>query len=461
MTTTPLNVHHPRIITTTTTTLASTTMPGPHHPQTNNNSTAPYYNLYRGGFSTSICDFFSEPSRKSDCCSFACFGLLQSDKNEYLLTHKKKDRWSKRLIINVGLPMGYLFLTTQGGVLSKYILPFFGTNDNDNDNDKETAVDEWWAWLTRCGFLLLVIGLLVRARHERSKLRRMVLEQIHKQKYGLEEEEEEEERRTTDGEEDLLLTTTTTTLPTSEVATAHVSLESYLHFHEDDISRAHSTCWCFPIDEVSPQHTHEHTRSSSNDCCGTLWNTVASMFCGYCCGCWFTCCGMCAIGQEDRELQSILPQEMQMVDYVTFEEYQNYRGKILDLRTTQDKRFLSHCKAISQLSRQLLSMFGLVLVFYTVAAACHIYDDFRLTNMLVVSLLVSLAPACHIDSSSYCRASSPDQKSGAFSFVSIQSNTDCTHPMIELFPAGAGNIFASIHFPLLYLLEMEQIRFIL
>eukprot|EP00978_Attheya_sp_CCMP212_P040290 scaffold218295_cov33-Attheya_sp.AAC.1 len=55
------------------------------------------------------------------------------------------------------------------------------------------------------------------------------------------------------------------------------------------------------------------------DLCSCIWKALSAMCCGFCCGCWCQCCGMCATGQEEREINRLVPKQERMMDYVTFE----------------------------------------------------------------------------------------------------------------------------------------------
>ena len=100
---------------------------------------------------------------------------------------------------------------------------------------------------------------------------------------------------------------------------------------------------------------------------------------------------MCAIAQQDREVRRIHPQR---IDYITFEPFNHYMGKLQELRVSHDGSIWKHVAGMSQLSHKLLHMLGWSLVVLAIAAFFRV-DNFSLPHLfcgngnLVSSILYS------------------------------------------------------------------------
>ena len=246
------------------------------------NSSSPAYaivarrhKMHRGGFRSSICDLFSDPSRRADSCALACCGVLQSDKNRYLL-NGEHPVWWKRLAINIGLPTAALALMIVLGAFAV---------------DKDSDLGHWWAFLTLLVLAVVVGVVCIRGRLIRMRLRREIMNRMLQE-------------RNLDNvtENDFSLTR-----------------------HSDrDSCCAHMTCCgCYHDDVIYTLAETENDQVdevlSDPDFCTRIFQNLASLCCGVCCQCWCQCCGMCAIGQEERELTDMIPKYRQLIDYITFE----------------------------------------------------------------------------------------------------------------------------------------------
>eukprot|EP00550_Attheya_septentrionalis_P012888 CAMPEP_0198303146 /NCGR_PEP_ID=MMETSP1449-20131203/56735_1 /TAXON_ID=420275 /ORGANISM="Attheya septentrionalis, Strain CCMP2084" /LENGTH=579 /DNA_ID=CAMNT_0044005631 /DNA_START=292 /DNA_END=2029 /DNA_ORIENTATION=- len=169
---------------------------------------------------------------------------------------------------------------------------------------------------------------------------------------------------------------------------------------------AHRTCCaCYSYDTISPLPTRAADQMTTGyqqammiddedddfeedtippDLCTCIWKALSAMCCGYCCGCWCQCCGMCATGQEEREINRLVPKQERMMDYVTFEPYSEYFPKILELRKKSVQAFWDHCNALSQLSIQLIKSLGVVFLVLLLIACTKVDNAFTLPNLLVL-----------------------------------------------------------------------------
>jgi hypothetical protein len=69
------------------------------------------------GFSTSIYDMFSQPeNERVDCCALTCCGMLQSDRDRFLLQGITPPSPLKRIIVHIMLPI-FIFVCAGFGAL--------------------------------------------------------------------------------------------------------------------------------------------------------------------------------------------------------------------------------------------------------------------------------------------------------------------------------------------------------
>ena len=351
---------------------------------------------YRGGWNTSITGSFHDPSSRSDCCALACCGLLLSDRNYYLALQETPPPWWKRFGLSIGLPV--LLLTAL--VLASAILA--------TDETKQ-----YWQLTQGLTLTTVILLLLCKAKYERIQVRRAIMTQRHAQRYAY-------------GSMNTPTTTATTTTlnhdtdPNSSTilgphspATPHEPIDTYLQRHRHDIRAAHSLCSCWPKDELltnrnNTQSDHDNDNQNDitegtitqritlqqeppSDLCRCLWNTLTSTCCGYLCGVWWLCCGLCAISQEDRELRLLLNKKDLQVDYITFQPYSDYFGKLQELRLNQVTSLWLHFQSISQLSTKLLTMLFITILWLTLVALLKIDPQFNLRNLAVVIATFSQA----------------------------------------------------------------------
>ena len=287
---------------------------------------------FRDGFSTSICDFFSNPSRKSDCCAVICCGLFVSDRTHLLALGNLPPPWWKRILINLVFP-------------AIICVTIFAT------------IGQSYPVLSLTLALLGFIALLIRGQHYRAKVRLAVIERM------------------------------------SVVREEHLQIESqkaWLVHVPCSISPANDTIYRLENTDAddsddSDEHLHEKGRSFLQvDFCALIWNFSRLLCCG-CFGCWCQCCGMCAVGQEDREMQLILSKQEFHMDYVTFEPYIDYFPKILSLRNLKVSSFREHATALSNLSRYMVQSLLVSFLVFGVIAISPILKGITYAKFLIVS----------------------------------------------------------------------------
>ena len=346
----------------------------------------------RGGWSTSICDLFADPSNRSNCCALACCGLLLHDKNAHLLLpHSRRSGWN-RLGVYLGIP-----IVVVGALLTgkSYAI-------DDNSPDEEIAV---WDMSILGTFAILVLVLSLLARNERIQLRQAVLAKLnHYQQRG----QGSTRTNNDDDDEDADAVMGGTVPPNQTIArtVGNLTVDAYLQLQSSDTHAAHTFC-CFTNDRGSqyPQAlaggenlegsnrvmstTTEGGQGLPRDFCSVLFECLSRICCGAICNCFCQCCGVCALGQEHRELQLLLEDdhsELLQTDYITHQPYADYFPLIQQLRSDQSHSPYQHCcYATSRLSKQLVRILGIAIVLATIVAVTPYIDpDFGIQNLVVV-----------------------------------------------------------------------------
>jgi len=121
------------------------------------------------------------------------------------------------------------------------------------------------------------------------------------------------------------------------------------------------------------------TPVSQPDLARCLFRGFSRCCCASCCNAWWQCLGMCAIAQEDRELERFLQRQQQQqsptttnsqlpvlpalqMDFVSFERWDDYYPKIEQLQRTQNRSIIEHGKALSRLSQRILWRYYVLIV---------------------------------------------------------------------------------------------------
>jgi len=312
---------------------------------------------YRGGFSTSICSLFSDPSRRNDCCALALCGILSTDRTRYLL-NQETPSWLWRISCHIVLPFGLWFVdrAVVKSMNAKQIEDSCNEVFEDKEKVHETEVYYLWvahvALLLALGVTLLVI--FIRSRIKRSKLRAELMTRVF--------ENFSQTENAVEG--------TSRMAARSEMVMAN---------------RPFECCYSAPDKTVCAQPFVEAEMDNENkDLCGLLWRALAACCCASCCGCWCQCCGMCAAGQEEREMNALVPKEKLLMDYVTFEPFAAYFPSLEHIRQTQEGDFLVHCRSLSVLSSNILKGGAVVFACMLIFSLTDIDANFTLKNMLVL-----------------------------------------------------------------------------
>ena len=281
-----------------------------HHKNARRRCKRPYK-----GFSTSIASSFVDPKQaRVDCCALTCCGVLLSDQARYLIMGIQPPTLWKRMVVHVFFPLSIFLLAGYAAL----------TIPDSYTNNLMTA-------LVLALLLIYTVGACLRGRQKRAGIRLQLLRRLRelnqqqqdKYKHPTHGEHEEEE------EEDLF------SCPSDERAFHHRddrTIHSALNRRSLSLPQTMSQincvhqicCGCYksdlpPLEEreedvdYGPYHTEEA------DLCGCLWRILTLTCCGALCGCYIQSCGICALAQEGRELEKVIPAKRRRFDYITFQ----------------------------------------------------------------------------------------------------------------------------------------------
>ena len=280
---------------------------------------------YRG-FSTSIHDMFQTPeTERVDCCALTCCGIFQSDRDRYFLQGVTPPSLTRRLWLHIVFP---IFLFSIAG-FAAFRIPDARVNN---------------AFTTAALFLFVSYLILqcAKGRAKRIEIRKDLLwtkAQLLDQRRQNLSVILEQDRPDDHGEDQ----------------------EYYLGQTRWDFAAAHPCfCGCYSEDRLVSQIIREDD-STERNVCTRLWE----WFCPPCCGMHFQCCGVCALAQEGREMETaLLPRSYLRVDYITMQPYADYYPAIYRARhrATSDEndgsteQGHSSSPRLSRLSVQLLQV---------------------------------------------------------------------------------------------------------
>mmetsp|Transcript_14771 Transcript_14771/g.22217 ORF Transcript_14771/g.22217 Transcript_14771/m.22217 type:complete len:676 (-) Transcript_14771:39-2066(-) len=323
---------------------------------------------FRGGFSSSICDIFRDPSRRTDCCSIACCGVLSSDRNRYLLFGELPPPLWRRLLMYLIIPA--LFIASLNYFAVEVKIPAngssYGNNDQQGDNGDTTTIKVAPLPL-RLAFYAYLIFLGIRGRIEKRKTRTEIMKKLYR---------ERAEAR-------------------GEAVVDPNQVTRYIHQHRLDVIRAHSSYSCCYAHDLPLDDNNEFEDAVEEDSCSRFWDCLSKTFWNACCGMWCQCCSACAIAQEEREIERLTGNLEPKMDYITFEPFSEYFPAIQHLNETQTRSFVQHAKAISKLSVKLLKNLAAVLAILVLFALSDIDKNFTFANMIV--LLLTLCQAFFLE----------------------------------------------------------------
>lgn len=156
---------------------------------------------------------------------------------------------------------------------------------------------------------------------------------------------------------------------------------------EGNMLCAHRCCGCYPSDDKGLDATtmddEDPIDANRVDMCSWFSRCFSAVCCGKLFSCQLQVLGVCALAQEGRELDRIVPQHERRFDYVTFQPYVNYYNSIRTLRKEGNDKIWSHYTALSKLSRILLkSLFSFISIMAIIALVVS-PPGFQWQNLLV------------------------------------------------------------------------------
>jgi len=288
------------------------------------------------GFHTSITSIFKDQSStRVDCCSISCCGIFQYDYNRYLLHNARPPTWKNRFIQHVCIPIVIFCLA---GAAAVHI----------SDPTINTILCTTLLFIS----IFWIIGGCLQSTYKRVSLRRAFLK---KKRYG----------------------------PPSD------SEPSFDDMDLDQTNRemycSHFVCGCYPTDFSKEESDDDLLENGSDkgDLCACLSRAFAAACCGKFCSLQLQFFGACALAQEGREINSIIPLERRRFDYITFQPFVAYFNQIRTLRLEKNGKLWDHYAALSKLSRILLKTLGSVIVLLLVVAGVFSPQRFQWGNMVV------------------------------------------------------------------------------
>ncbi|KAL3794664.1 hypothetical protein HJC23_010092 [Cyclotella cryptica] len=346
---------------------------------------------------------------RTDLCSLSLFGVLQSDHTRYLFTHSRPPTLFKRLCFHLFIPVGIFVLAGW----------FSGHIPNDYVNN---LVCTSLVWL-----IFLWIGVnCVRGRKKRVMVREEILWRLKRREERVRRRREEEKTKgrgikrgfgvlaggaaanapENDTEDDYEYYSEDEEEYEKQAATLRLSELGQTRW---EMNCAHRMCGCYPSDVNFQSNVHSSVSNPSGDdyvlqnnlnptkekyygddnnqlCC-TLMSLpyLPCIPCGnnsY--GCHPQCCGFCAIAQEAREANLTIPRHLRMIDYITMEPFLLYYPHILDLRRSESKGLLDHCRALSRLSILLLRAWGAILLVLLAMSLWDAIGYWKLQDMMIL-----------------------------------------------------------------------------
>ena len=256
-------------------------------PTTESSSNPTNALLYRG-FSTSINDLFVESQyERSDCCAITCCGILQHDRDRFLLTGIQPPSLLKRFLVHVVIP-GSIFLAAGIGAMR---IP-------------DVVANEIISTSLLLAFVFYLLLQCSKGRAKRMDIRKDLLFTKYQiqQQHVLSDEPRPgqyravllEQERPVDGRD------------------GGGERVYYMGQSRRDMGGAHPCCLLGCYAEDRPKNL---LRSSNEDnVCSCMFDYVCPPYCGS----YIQCCGMCAIAQEARDIETcILPAPYRRIDYIS------------------------------------------------------------------------------------------------------------------------------------------------
>ena len=273
-------------------------------------------NAYRG-FSTSMHDMYIETEfERVDCCAMVCGGIFQSDRDRFLLQGITPPTIARRLWIDIVIPLAIFALAASGAMR----IP-------------DNTVNQL---LTSSSVVLLIAYLVLlcfKGRSDRTKTRKDLLwtkaQLQDNRNQNLAVLLEQQPPDDFNQEQDYYLGQTQ-----RDFGCAHPCC--ILGFYEEDRAAYELRLPAFNEDNTNEQaaaNQHQSvcdSRRRHANLSRCLWDyTCPAIWCGH----QLQFCGICAVAQEAREVESaILPAAYRRIDYISMQPISHYYPAIYKKR---------------------------------------------------------------------------------------------------------------------------------
>ena len=177
----------------------------------------------------------------------------------------------------------------------------------------------------------------------------------------------------------------------------HLCHDRDLDQTENEIMCVHRMCGCYKTDlndgEMFGESNYDgndnnQQQQQQGDFFGCLNRSFAALCCGRLFKCHWQICGICAVAQEGRQMDSLVPIDRRRIDYVTFQSYFDYMNDIRKLRAEENGSLWAHFMALSKLSRMMIkTLLYVIIVLFMISISVR-SKGFQWTNLLVVSFLI-------------------------------------------------------------------------
>ena len=295
-----------------------------HHPNdtgaiTNNaastaTSTSSNIHQYRG-FGTSINDMFVDiQNERIDCCSITLCGILQSDRDRYLMNQIVPPSVFKRFLVHFMIPF-CIFCAAGLGAMQI----------------QDIVLNELVSVVLIVLFILYLLLQCSKGRYKRIDVRKDILftkYQIQQQHLlSNMDDHHQPQNHAVHHHHPHRQNSNQSRRSTVAVLLEHQRPRRdatnqpnyYLGQTLHDMSCAHPCCMigCYPVDtnlksNCNDQLDRNHTMDEN--LCRCMYDYVCPSFCGS----YLQCCGICAIAQEARDIETfILPPPYRRIDYIS------------------------------------------------------------------------------------------------------------------------------------------------
>jgi len=255
---------------------------------------------YRG-FSTPITGMFKDPdAERVDCCAMACCGVLQSDRDRYLITGVAPPSCAKRFWLHTVLPLvvfiaaGFCAIRVQDPYLNQVL---------------------------STSLVLLLLGVLIIQCFKGSWKRRSIRKDLLWTKHQLIITGNIQQR----GDEESF-----------DYDDSDNNAPAYMMGQRKrDIRTAHSLFSCYVTDVdrlLDDDEAASELSYARGNVCSYIFRCWTKACCGSLCGMHFQVCGICGLAQEGREVELLMDASQRRIDYITMQPFMEYYPNIFKAR---------------------------------------------------------------------------------------------------------------------------------